>query len=189
MTLLDNVRDSIESLSEKEFRNYFMIAVSIVIIGTGFIIYRYYANIHRLNNRLAILNEQREEIKQLLERYELVQQQKQGVDALLAQDTNFKIAGYFGDVLTQLALTNNKISEPELSQDELENGYTEITLSASLQNMNMKTITQLLDTLEKKQRIYTKALELSRPSQAASITINIIIATLEPQQKPAATTE
>jgi hypothetical protein len=180
MTILTQIREYIEALDKKQFQRSVIVLLSIIFVVNVFLMYRYYRSINTHLQRIASINKKRQEVKILLERFEKVKKQQSDVDTLLAKDKEFKIAGYFNDILKKLGIVQNKIREPETSTEELDNGYREIELYAGLSNMNMQKITSLLDTLEQNERIYTKELEIYRPDGGKTVNVNLHIATLEP---------
>lgn len=190
MIILKQLQDFFEQLDQKQFQRYVLIFFSIIILSIGFIVYRYFTTISHLQRQIQEINKQRTTVKELLERYEIVKQQQAEVDALLEKDKDFKIAGYFNTIINNLNLTQNKTREPETLSEELENGYTEIKLYASFNNLNTQKLAQLLDTLEQNERIYTKELEIYKPEdQTTSINVNLSIATLEPKLETEEVTE
>lgn len=180
MTALDQIRHYIEDLTTKQFKQYFLIIITGLFFVSSIIIYRYYRNIHNLKNRIDLINKNRIEVQNILERFEIVKRQKTEVDTLLAKDKEFKINDYFNKISIA---DMYKTRDPDISSEELDNGYTEIKLYASLSNMNTQKLVELLDTLEKNERIYTKELEIYKPDQGPTINVNLLIATLEPTIK------
>ena len=160
-----------------------------IFLFSGIIIYRYYSSVSTLKKKIVYINNKRREVKELLERYEIVKQQQEEVDVLLAKDKDFKIGGYFNTVMKQVGVEKNKTREPETSSEELDNEYTEIKLYASFSNINTQKLTELLDTLEQNERIYTKELEIYKPNQGPTINVNLLIATLEPKIETEEATE
>ena len=189
MTILDQIRQFFEGLDQKQFQRYMIGILSCFIIAYGVIIVRYYTTTSALKKRILFINSKRRDVKQILERYEIVKKQQAEVDALLAKDTDFKIGGYFNNVIKKLGLAQNKTREPETSREELDNGYTEIKLYASFSNMNTQKLTELLDTIEQTERIYTKDVEIYKPDKGATINVNLLIATLEPTAETPGITE
>lgn len=180
MTALDQIRYYIEQLTIKQFKQYLIIIFSFSFLASTLIMYRYYRNISTLKKTIVGINKKRVEVRDLLERFEIVKLQKTEVDTLLAKGKDFKIGQYFSTVLVKVGIDTNKTREPETSSEELDNGYTEIKLYASFSNMNTQKVTELLDTLEQNERIYTKDLEIYKPNQGPTINVNLLIATLEP---------
>jgi exonuclease III len=189
MNALDQVREYIQGLNKQQFQRYLLALFAGIFLISSFIVYRYYSNISTLKKKIVYINNKRKEIKELLERYEIVQRQQEDVDALLEKEQNFKIGGYFNTVMNQVNITKNKTRDPETSSEVLDNGYTEIKLYASFSDLNMQKLTELLDTLEQKERIYTKDLEIYKPNQGPTINVNLLIATLEPKVETEEITE
>lgn len=189
MTALNQIKLFFEGLDQKQFQRYLIGFCVVVILACVFIIFRSYRATSALRKRMIVTNQKRREVKEILERYESVKKQQAEVDALLAQDKDFKIGGYFNTVIKKLGLQANSTREPEPSREELDNGYTEIKLYASFANMNTQKLTELLDTIEKTERIYTKEVEIYKPDKGATINVNLLIATLEPTTESPGGTE
>lgn len=190
MNAVNQIKDYIEQLDKKQFQRYTSIVCALLFILTSFMIYRYYKNVSFYKKKIAAINQKRNEVKDILERFEMVKIQQNEVDNLLAKDKDFKIGGYFKDVINKLGIAQNKTREPETSSEVLDNGYTERKLYASFSNMNMQKLTELLDTLEQEERIYTKEVEMYKPDEGGrTINVNILIATLEPKIETSELTE
>lgn len=180
MEFLHTIQQKIDELDSQTFRTYAIVAGVIFCALAGLIIFRNYRGIQSRKLKLNYNNEQREELNSILTRYELVKQQKAAVDAVLKKDPDFKIKEYVDTVLQQQNLTSNQSQQAELAQEELENGYTEIKLYLRLAGLNMQAIVQLLDALEKNNRIYTKDLEIYTTSNSSStVSLNLLLATLQ----------
>lgn len=187
MTIIEKIQNFFSNLDQQQFRNYIAVLLLALFALSGILVYRYYSQTSYLKRRIAATNRKRLEVKELLTRYEIVKRQQADVDALLAKDKDFKIAGYFTDVVNKLGLAGNKTREPETSAELLDNGYTEIKLYASFSGLNTQKIVQLLDTLEQNERIYIKDVEIYK-SEGNALNLNILIATLEPKATPTETT-
>lgn len=104
------------------------------------------------------------------------------MDEIIAQDPNFKIAGYFEDVLNKLGLASKKSSKLEVTTPAQEGRYQETVLNAKLSDMSMKELTELLKEIEQNKRVFAKELEITASKKTANtIDVNITIATLEAQ--------
>ncbi len=112
MTVLDQIKDYIESLESKHFKQYTLGLCSFLLFASSLLVYRYYSKINTLKKRIATINKKRKEVKDILERYEIVKIQQTEVDTLLAKDKDFKIGGYFNDVIKKLGLQQNKTRDP-----------------------------------------------------------------------------
>ena len=117
-------------------------------------------------------------MKRILTRAASVQQQRKEVDAILEEDKDFKIGGYFKDVLTKLVLTSKKAVESP-SQIDREGKYRESILNVKFTDMDMKQLSELLNEIEKNKRIFTKELEVTTSRKTPQkIDVNLTIATL-----------
>lgn len=188
MNVLEKIYAYFEQLDTKTFRNYILILGAIYIAIVVFFIYRHVSYIHFLQRKMAQLNIKREDMQNLLARYEIVKNQQTEVDKLLEKDKDFKIGGFFNNIINTLGIAKLKSREPETSKELLDNGYTEVKLYASFNNMDIKIIATLLDKLEQNERIYTKETEIYKPN-ANTLNLNIVIATLESKTETKEPTE
>lgn len=187
MKILESLSEFLDSLDLKDFYKYIGIALCITLLFVSFIVYRFYSNVGYYKKQIQSISDQREEIQELLEKAALIKKQKKDVNAMLENDPNFKIAGYFDNVLAQLQLTSKKDKVEVTPPQELgEQDYDERILSAHFSNMNMKELSELLNELEQNKRVYTKELEMQRSQKKPpSLKVQLTIATLEPRNEPA----
>lgn len=179
--MITTLQKKIETLNSKQFISYILSFLMLIIILSGVLIYRYYRTIQYFKKQISFINQKRSEVKDILERYESVKKQQGEVDELLAKDKDFVIAGYFTSLIQKLNIEKNKTREPETSSEDLDNGYTERRLYATFSNLNMQKVAELLDIIEQSERIYTKELEIYKPTNDPSVNVNLLIATLEPK--------
>jgi len=180
MEFIDSIKQYIEQLDRQEFKRYILILFGILILLVSGIVFLYYRNLRTIRNRIAYINKQRIETRQLIERYDRVKKQQAEVNSLLEKQKDFKISQYFEQLLSRLNIAQNKTQEETVPEDVLD-GYTEWTLYATLSNLNTKKLSELLYAIEQEERIYTKELEIERSSQGKAINIKLTIATLEPK--------
>lgn len=145
------------------------------------IFFQYHRRVTFLKKRISTINELREDARIIREKAQHVQNQRTAVDTMLAEDRDFKIGGYFNELLSKIVLTNKKSSE-ETSQLDREDNYRESELTAQLVDISMKQLTEMLYEIEQKKRIYIKKLEIEKSKKTSkSIDITITIATLLPK--------
>lgn len=182
MEAIDKIRNFIENLETKDFYKYLAIALSVIIVIIGILIFNFYRKIHNLNERIALINDQRIVAQRILTQDEQVKKQRIAVNAILAQDPDFIIGNYFNKILTKLGLIDKQKSSIEVSHIEHGDGYKETILKAKLTDMNMKQLCDLLSEIEKTERVYPKELEIVK-GKNKTIDVNLAIATLEPKEK------
>ncbi|MBI2775546.1 hypothetical protein HYX58_06055 [Candidatus Dependentiae bacterium] len=184
MEFFKRLQITIDSIDEKQFRYYVLAAFGVIFLIAGIIVYRYYSTLGTLRKKTIEINRKREQVSELLGRYEMVKKQQAEVDAILAKDKDFKIGGYFNDLVLKFGLASNKTREPETSRETLDNGYTEVKLYASFTNMTTKQVAELLDAIEQTDRVYTKEVEMYKQTgngNGQTINVNLLIATIEPK--------
>lgn len=177
MVLLNRLRERLEKLDEKEFFKYGALFLgAICLLATG-IITRYYLKTSSLQKQMKRVNGLREEVKQILERYERVQKQRDEVNTLLEKDEDFILEEYIERLRSQLRLTYVIESRTVAPRDDV---YQEIAINAKFTNMNMRELTELLQALEKNKRVYTKDLDIVKSkSRPGTLDVSITIATLK----------
>ena len=179
MVLIDTIISFIQRLDKQQFYRYLGGAVAgiLIVIGSlGFVFYRYSAN---LTKQIKIATEQQDEIVDILSASAMVKQQQEAVDTVLDQDKQFKIAGYFNQLLRKHKLSENKTVETT-SQIELDDKYRQSILNVQFTTITMKALCELLNEIEQKERIATKSLEVRRSQkESGTIDVNLTIATLQ----------
>jgi enoyl reductase-like protein len=184
MVFLEKIRTFFDSLETKTFYYYIIGYLSVCFLLFGLIIFYYYKNTSYLQRQIKRLNTTREDtIRTILEAVESIDQQKAAVEAILSQNPDFKIAGYFKDLLNKLNLKNKEVQEAEsTTTTEREDNYRETELNAKFENMNMKELTELLQAIEQNARISTKRLEITKAKKnPKTIEVQITITTLLPK--------
>ncbi len=180
--MIERIRTFIETIETKDFYKYITFFLIGIILISGAIVFQYYRKVKYWKGRIKIINELREDdVKVIREKAQHVQQQRAEVDAILAEDEDFKIGGYFKDLLTKLQLTDKKIAE-ETTQIDREDNYRESELDAKFEDMNMKQLAELLQEIEQNKRIFSKKLEITKSKKnPGTIEVQITIATLLPE--------
>lgn len=168
----------LHSLDSKTFKKYALVFLGVVVVLSLFMTWRYYNAIYFFKKKIAILNDLREEARTIRATMVQVQTQRLRVNQMLQEEIDFKIGGYFNTVLEKLRLTDFKKTE-ETSQLDRQDNYREAELIATMTNMNMKQLTELLYELEQKKRIYIKKLDIEKSKKnQEQLEITLIIATL-----------
>lgn len=182
MEAIDKIKDFIENLEIKAFYKYLAITLSVIVLIVGIVVFNFYRKIHALDERIALINDQRTLAQRILTKDEQVKKQRIAVNAILAQNVDFIIGDYFNKILTKLQLIDKQKSSIEVSHIDHGDGYTETILKAKLTDMNMRQLCDLLAEIEKTERVYPKELEIIK-GKNRTIDINLAIATLEPKEK------
>lgn len=180
MTILKKIRLFFDSLETAVFYRYVIVFFSTCIALSGIILFYYYSTIGTLIKEIKKNNTERsEKIPSILAQAEQLNLQRKAVNETVSQDPNFKIEGYFKELIATLHLTEKNKNPFSTTTNEREDNYKEVELSASFINMNMKEVAELLQALEKNPRIATKRLEItSSKTKAKTIEVTISITTL-----------
>lgn len=183
MKLFSQIQTYLDSLEIKRFYQFIAILIGIVLLACFGVLFQYYRSISYLKSEIGKLNEQRENIRLILDKAQQVKTEQKEIDAILAKDENFKIAGYFEDLLGQLGLSDKK-SAIEVSTPAREGKYQESILQAKFTGMTMKDLTELLQEIELNKRVFTKELSIvASQKRTGTIDVTLIIATLELKPK------
>ncbi len=180
MKLINNLYDTIHQLDSKEFQRYTLIFLGVCVllfIGLSVQLYRITST---LSERIVQINDEREDtVQEILEYGADITHQQEELNRILSEELDFKIAGYFDNLLQDLGIANKKVSIETPSQTRIDDTYRESTLRAKFDGMNMKELTELLQRLEKNRRIATKQLEVTQsPKQSGLLQVQITIATM-----------
>jgi hypothetical protein len=184
MKVINKLRDALDGLESKDFYKYLIIIVAIISSVLGGMMYWHYSTMSDLRTRLNDINDIREkQVRSMIKRMNIVKQQRGRVKNILAKEQDFKIAGYFNDILAQQGLLD-QLTESSTSEVEMSNDNIEISLRARFSAITMKQLCELLDAIEKKERIYAKNLEILKSVKTPeTIDVNMTIATLQPKMK------
>jgi len=183
MLFLERIRLFIEGIETKAFYRYVALFIASCTLLFGTIGFFYYRRIDALIKQIKRINRLREEdVRVLLEDHHQVEQQRAAVDAILSQDIDFKIAGYFKSLLEKLNLKDKIATEAEAATIEREDNYRGSELNAKFEDLNMKEVTELLQELEQNPRISTKKLEITASKKKQkTLDLQITITTLLPK--------
>lgn len=182
MTVIEKIRLFIEAIETRDFYKYISFFFFVVLLIAGGIEFQYYRKIKYWKGRINTINELREDdVRVIRERAQQVKKQRAEVDAILEEDEDFKIGGYFKSLLGRLQLIDKEIAE-ETVQIDREDNYRESELNAKFEGMNMKQLAELLQEIEQNKRIFNKKLEITRSKKnPGTIDVQISIATLLPK--------
>jgi len=183
MKFLNNIKAFIATRDKNEFYYYLIGFLAGLLIVSASIMYYQLSSVDYWRKRINDINELREEIRKVIDKDQHVLSQRAEVNKMLAETPDFKIDGYFTDLLTKLNLTTHKTLSSVTYADRGDPEYREVLLNAKFDTMNMKQLCELLDAIEQTKRVYTKELEIVKSKKIPNtIDVNVTIATL--QAKP-----
>ncbi len=182
MTFLEPIKNFLNKIDSKTFLYSVIGYIAACTLLFAIMIFYYYSSINSLHKKIKRLNSTREEeVLVILETAELVKKQRLMVEETLAKDTDFKIGGYFKNLLTKLNLKDKEVAE-ETSTSDLEENYRKSELNAKFEDMTMKELTELLQEIEQNSRIATERLEVTKSKkQPKTIEVSLTISTLLPK--------
>jgi hypothetical protein len=181
MTFLEPIKSFINKTDSKTFSYYIIGYATGCILLCILIIFYYYRSVGTLQRKIRNINAAREEVLVILEKDSSVQQQRSMVEETLAKDMDFKIGGYFKNLLIKLNLRDKEVAE-ETSTADLEENYRKSELSAKFEDMSMRDLTELLQELEQNSRIATNRLEITQSKKKPkTIEVSLTISTLLPK--------
>lgn len=174
------IKDTLINLDKKTFYRYLAVFAAVFFVIIFLIIYQYKSKISSLRKKINKVNVWREQARVELSKYEQIQKQRKEVDAILAEEEDFNITGYFDDLIKKMGLESH-LKERTPSKLEREDNYQETMVNATLVDITMQQLTELLNEIENKARIFTKYLEITRSKKSPTIEVNLTIATLQPK--------
>ena len=178
MKFINKITDFVENLEKRQFLQLVGGIFLALLLVCGLIIYFYYSKTNSLLRDIKNVNSKRTEARELLTRNLAVNQQREKVDEILKKDKNFKIGNYFNTLAEQQRLSTY-VKDKQITTSDIEQGYTEIRLSVSIKNINMKQLVDLLEKIENNERVFTKKLDINKSEKLPVIDVDIVIATLE----------
>lgn len=171
----------VTNLDRTQFTRYMFIGLGAVLLISSGIVIQYYRSTSALKKRIVRLNQYRVQTQEILQRAHDVATQRNSVNELLAEDIDFKIGGYFNELVNSLNLTSKKKGIDTLQTIERDDNYLEQNVTAKFVDMNMKELATLLVELENNPRIFIRELEIKRAEKTpGTIEVTLIIATLLP---------
>jgi hypothetical protein len=188
MAWLDPIKTFINNLDEKQFYLYLGGLLGVVFLSVLLIVMLFYKKVNYYKKQIALVNEQRQEIQALLQKNFRVEQQQAKIKQLLAENENFKIGGFFDDLLKKLQLTNKKLTS-RVFPLEASNEYREIALEANFADMTMQQLCVLLNEMRANKLVYPKDLTITKSKTPRTIDVTLVIATLQPKSESTETAE
>jgi len=184
MILLEQIKAFISTIETKTFYHYILGYIVACAILFGVTIFYYYRSTNTLYRHIRNINNSREQVLVILEDAARVKQQQTAVEDILSKDIDFKIGGYLIGLLApeNLNLKNKVVKIGEVTPTDLDNKYRKTELSTQFEDMTMQELTMLLEALEKKQRIVTERLEITKSKKKPkTIEVSLTISTLLPK--------
>lgn len=183
MEYFDKLKAKLDTIDEKQLYSYILGLLGILVLLTLLVMFYYFRSARSIKRQLKELNGIRStQVKQILTKAERIQKQKEKLDSMLAEDSDFKLTYYLETVLSKLNLSERKdISQAPLNID-LDDKYAENILEFTLNDINMKQLVEFLAGVEENRRVYTKKLEITKSKTTPnSLEVHITIATLFPK--------
>ncbi len=181
MEFLDQIQAYLSNLEQKRFNQYVGGLLGFITLIMLLLMFQYYRKVSYLKTQAAAVNEQREETQTILMRAQQIKNIQKENETILAQDKNFKIAGFFEDLIGKFGLAQKK-SSVGLDIALGEGKFQESILTAKFAGITMKEVTELLQEIEQNKRVFIKELALGASTKPPnSIDVTLVIATLEPK--------
>lgn len=176
MIFLEKFETTIERFDEKKW--YTITGIFLGGIGLLFVllVFYYFWRASDLKKQIQTINESREEVRTLLTRAQYVQKQRQEVDTMLAAEKDFKLSGEISKVLAKLGLKETMMQD---SRVDREGKYQEVIVELTIDDLNMRQLTEFLNEMGKYRRVYTKKLDIIKSKKTPGmLEVNITLATL-----------
>ncbi len=170
---------TIQNMTKSEYEKSLAIFLGAVLIASLGIIYYIWTTssaqveeiigLQRLSDKAALV---------LAEHEQLIKEQDR-LQALFEKEKDFNIKVFFEQFYKQLSI----MPEPGWKGDSNDIGekFTETILQASFKNLSMQQVTQIIDTLDKKETIYFKEVTIrSEPNK--QVTLELKLGTVRPKK-------
>lgn len=183
MEYFDKLKIQLDTIDEKQFYTYVLGALGVLLLFILLVMFYYFKSASSIKRQLKDLNTIRStQVKQILSKADQIKKQKERLDAILAEDPEFKLTGYLETILSKLNLSERKDISQAPNTVEIDDNYTENSLEFTLNDINMKQVVEFLVAVESNRRVYTKKLEITKSKTTPnSLEVHITIATLFPK--------
>lgn len=179
MTFLKNIRERMVNFERKDLFRACLIYLGICVAIVVAIIVRHIYMQQSLMNQVKQLNKARANVQEILSKYQLVQQQKNKVSQALQQNKNFNIQQFSQNVVQKHGAIAGKSS---YKHQQLSNGYSQESLVIPLQNIDTKTLCEILSDIEQEGLVYTSSVDITKSGVLKKINASVAIATLKPAE-------
>lgn len=182
-----HITDFFWNLDKKQFNQIAIgvLSTSLVIFIGG--LYWQHRRTKSFKAEMITVNNSRMRVKEILDKNELIKMQQHRAEEILDKDTKFFLEDYFDKLIKSMQLQSNVKLDIPITQD-LENehaeGYVEVHIDAEFFNINMKQLVNLLQELEKNERIVIRKLEITKPGPQPTINVVLTISTVQHKMRP-----
>ena len=182
MSVVDTIRYFLSTKNRRDLYLYYSGFLGIMILIIAFIVGAHFSTLSRLTSELKKVNKNRSAAQAILVQNNEVMAQQEAVKAILDEEPSFYIGQYFTDLIRAQNLQEHLTKDPERSESDVGNGFTEHKLAVTFSRLDMKVLTELLFKIEQNQRVYTKELKIIKNIKDGLLDVTLVIATLEPQK-------
>lgn len=180
MIIFDSIRDFIQNLDRKEMIRWGSLYVGGCVIIVVAIMIRHVFMAHEINNKISQLNKARSSMQQIFTKFQIVQQQKNKIDAALKQDKGFNIQKFMQDLLIQQHLTSQVTSR--FAREKLPNEYIQESLTLTCTQITTQQLCELLLAIEQQTLMYISFVDITHMMHSKKINVNIMVATLRVEE-------
>ncbi|HJZ24039.1 MAG TPA: hypothetical protein VJ201_06285 [Candidatus Babeliales bacterium] len=177
--IIEHINNIVSDMDERKFYLSFAGVFVVLLVPILFLIFFTRSSMYSWQARIDEINQKRTTIAAALTRFSRVRKERERVNAKLNKEKTFKIAGYFQEVTESLNISRNLAEEPRTTTARLDKDYTEIILTARLNDLSMQRLVDLLSKISAQELVYTKKLDITKhKGSPPAIDVSITIATL-----------
>lgn len=184
MQLFARITDFFARLDKKQMQRLIMVAIGSAFVLLGLVAYFQYRQVQFFRREMITINNARIKVNEILERNEVLKQQQQHGEGIMAKDKNFYLKEHVNSIVSKLGLQNNFKGGP-VSINDLENlrarGYEEVKMLADFVGINMRQLVELVRELELNERLDIKKIDIVKAKQSNAIDAQLSISTLQPK--------
>lgn len=179
--IINQITDFFWALDKKRFNQItigVLVGTTLILGGT---LYFQWRRIAASKKTMTDINKNRDEIRKILERNEVIKKHQEHAKEIIAQEPDFYLIRYFQELLDKMHLDKNLESKDlQVNRAPLATpDFVEESIEPRLVDLNMEKLVSLLDALEKKERIIIKRVVITKSKKPQAIDVGLSISTIK----------
>lgn len=166
----------IHNLETPIFKRYLMIALGVILLTTGSLIYFVYEQATSLHAEIIKLQNARKKTRRLLLDFVNIDAEENRLRAVLEQHKNFNLKIYFEQFCKEHSFTAAPNWDTTVTQINAQ--VDEIALSATFKGLTTENLVRMLQEFDKTEIIYVKNLRIKNEKNK-KITCDVTLATVK----------
>lgn len=181
MEFLRPLKEAILSRTNKELLLWIYGYLGAVVFILGLYVFLHMRSIQEMNMQYQAINKSRKSVQRVLSEYQAVKQQQLQVDEIMKKDKNFYVKKYYQDTIATVGIAAT--GDATISDQKLENGYTQELLQARFTSITTQKLAEFLQKIEESERVHVKTIEITKGMQPNTISVVLVLATIKPKEE------